>query len=80
MAAVQEKFGAFDYQHAINAMLELQQTGTVEVYVAAFEDLQFQISMYDQGMGDTYFISQFIKGLKPEIRFPVQGQVPPTME
>lgn len=31
-------------------------------------------------MGDTYFISQFIKGLKPEIRDWVQGQVPHTME
>jgi hypothetical protein len=31
-------------------------------------------------MGDTYFISQFIKGLKPEIRYQVQGQVPSTME
>jgi hypothetical protein len=36
--------------------------------------------MYDQGMGDTYFISQFVKGLKPEIRYQVQGQVPATME
>lgn len=36
--------------------------------------------MHNQGMGDTYFISQFIKGLKPEIRYQVQGQVPATME
>jgi hypothetical protein len=31
-------------------------------------------------MGDTYFISQFVKGLKPKIINQVQGQVPATME
>lgn len=31
-------------------------------------------------MGETYFIAQFTKGLKPEIRYVVQGQVPATME
>lgn len=36
--------------------------------------------MHDQRMGDTYFISQFIKGLKPNICYAVQGQVPETME
>lgn len=61
-------------------MLEQKQTGTVEDYATEFESLQYQIEMYDQGMGDTYFISQFIKGLKPEIRYQVQGQVPETME
>lgn len=30
MNAVQAKFGAYDYQHAINSLLELQQTGSVE--------------------------------------------------
>lgn len=80
MAAVQAKFGAYDYQHAVAELLELQQTGSVEEYVSAFEALQFQIVMHDQGMGDTYFISQFIKGLKSDIRYQVQGQVPPTME
>jgi hypothetical protein len=28
--AVEQKFGAYDYQHAIDELLELQQTGTVE--------------------------------------------------
>lgn len=79
IAAVEQKFGAYDYQHAIDDLLELKQTGSVEDYVTAFEALQYQI-MHDEGMGDTYFISQFIKGLKPDIRFSVQGQVPATME
>jgi hypothetical protein len=48
--------------------------------VSEFEALQYQVAMHDLGMADTYFVSQFIKGLKPEIRYPVQGQVPGTME
>ena len=80
MTAVEQKFGAYDYQHAIDELLELHQTGTVEEYVSEFEALQYQVAMHDLGMGDTYFVSQFIKGLKPEIRYPVQGQVPATME
>lgn len=57
MTAVQEKFGAFDYQHAIEELLELHQVDSVEDYVSAFEALQFQISMHDQGMGDTLSLS-----------------------
>lgn len=36
--------------------------------------------MHSGGMPDTYFISQFIRGLKPELRYAVQGQVPHSME
>jgi hypothetical protein len=78
--AVQAKFGAYDHQHAIDDLLELQQLDSVEDYVTAFEALQFQLTMHNQDMGEKYFVSQFIKGLKPEIRYHVQGQVPENME
>jgi hypothetical protein len=80
MQAVQHKFGAYDYKHAVDELLELQQLGSVEDYVTEFEALQFQLTMHDQGMGETYFVSQFIKGLKPEIRYQVQGQVRENMQ
>jgi hypothetical protein len=80
MAAVQQKFGTYEYKHAIDELLELKQIGTVEDYVTTFESLQYQIEMYDQGMGDTYFIAQFIKRRKPEIRYQVHGQVHTTMQ
>lgn len=34
-----KKFGAHDYREAIEELLELKQTDTVEQYVTAFEDL-----------------------------------------
>lgn len=78
--AVEQKFGAYDYQYAIDALLDLKQVGSVEDYAAAFKTLQFQVDMHSGGMPDTYFVSQFIRGLKPDIRYAVQGQVPHSME
>ncbi|WVZ53952.1 hypothetical protein U9M48_004835 [Paspalum notatum var. saurae] len=65
--AVTEKFGIYEYRDALNDLLDLKQTGTVEDYVAAFVDLQYQISLHNMGLDAVYFVSQFIKGLKPEL-------------
>jgi hypothetical protein len=51
--AIQEKFGSFDYKHAIDGLIELQQTGSVRDYVDEFEALKFQITMHDVGMAET---------------------------
>ena len=39
-----QKFDSFDYKHAIDGLIELQQTGSVRDYVDEFEALQFQIT------------------------------------
>jgi hypothetical protein len=52
----------------------------VEEYVTEFEALQFQLTMHNQDMGEKYFVSRFIRGLKPEIRYHVQGHLPKNME
>jgi hypothetical protein len=67
MGKVETKFGAYDYMHALQELLELQQQGSVEDYVAAFESLQFQIEMHNTGYDKMFFITQFTRGLKPEI-------------
>jgi hypothetical protein len=80
MAAVEAKFGAYDYPHALNELLELRQTGSVEEYVSAYESLQFVIEMHNTGYDNMFFITQFTRGLKPEIAVVVQSQLPQTME
>lgn len=80
MNAVETKFGAYDHIHALENLLELQQTGAVDEYVEEFENLQFQIEMHNTGYDKTFFITQFTRGLKPDIGAMVHSQVPQTME
>lgn len=40
----------------------------------------FKISGHNPYYDDTFFVSQFIKGLKYEIRVPVASQIPETLD
>lgn len=66
--AVETKFGAYDYRSALEDLLELKQTSSVEEYTKEFEALRFQVSMHNPGYDEVFFASHFIKGLKEEIR------------
>ncbi|WVZ93178.1 hypothetical protein U9M48_039180 [Paspalum notatum var. saurae] len=68
-AAVLEKFGVYEHGHALHDLLELKKVGTVEEYVDAFETLQYQVSLHNGNMGNLYFVSRFIRGLKPSLNF-----------
>ena len=72
--AVVEKFGASDYRDAMEELLDLTQTSTVEQYATAFENLKYEICMHNEGFGELFFVSQFVKGLKYEIGAVVQSQ------
>jgi hypothetical protein len=78
--AVEEKFGKDDYRKALTELLELKQENTVEEYFREFQELQFQVSMHNEGYDDLFFASQFVNGLKEEIRYTVQSQVPETVD
>jgi len=56
-------------------LLELKQTNSVEDYALAFENLQFEISMHNDGFDDMFFVSQFVKGLKWDINAGVQALI-----
>ncbi|CAN6305637.1 unnamed protein product [Urochloa humidicola] len=79
IAAVEKQFGSYDYRDAMGDLVALSHEGSLEDYISAFEDLQYQVQMYNQGLDEVYFITQFIKGLKSEIAAGVQAQVPETM-
>ncbi|KAM0887617.1 hypothetical protein ACQ4PT_028880 [Festuca glaucescens] len=80
MTAVEEKFGADDHRKYMKQFLALKQKGTVEEYQAQFEQLSYQISMQNPHYDEQFFVSQFIKGLKSDIRSMVEAQVPDTVE
>ena len=67
MTAVEQKFGVPDYRDAMEELLGLKQTSSVEDYALAFENLQFEISMHTDGLDNTFFVSQFVKGLRADI-------------
>lgn len=52
----------------------------MEEYTTAFENLQFEICMHNNGFGDMFFVPQYIKGLKPEIGAMVQSQLPQDVD
>ena len=80
MAAVEQKFGNNDYREALTELLELQQGSTVDQYISQFEDLQYQVTMHNSELGELFFTTQFLRGLKPEIGNVVQAQIPDTLE
>jgi hypothetical protein len=80
IAAVETQFGSYDYRDAISDLVALTQTGSLEVYISAFVDLQYQVSMHNLGLDEVYFVTQFTSGLKPELRASVQAQIPKKMK
>jgi hypothetical protein len=50
--AVVEKFGASDYRDAMEELLDLTQTSTVEQYATVFENLKYEICMHNEGFGE----------------------------
>jgi hypothetical protein len=65
---VEAEFGADDKRRSIKALLALKQSGTVEEYQKEFQSLVYQVSMYNPHYDEQFFISQFVKGLKSELR------------
>jgi hypothetical protein len=80
MSAVLEKFGADDYRKYLKQLLALRQTGTVEEYQLQFESLSYQVSIQNPHYDEQFFVSQFIKGLKNELRASVESHMPETLE
>lgn len=80
MRAVEEKFGADDYRKYLKQLLALKQKGTVEEYQLQFEELSYQIAIQNPHYDEQFYVSHFIRGLKPEIRGAVEAQMPESVE
>lgn len=79
-AEVQEHFGSNDYRSAINELLDLKQTTTVEDYTTQFQSPQYDVSMHGGQYNALFFATQYVRGLKDDIRAVVEPQVPTTIE
>jgi hypothetical protein len=78
--AVEAQFGVHDHRQFMTDLLALKQTGLVSEYCTKFQELVYKLSGHNPYYDDTFFVSQFLKGLKAEIRLPVASQIPETLD
>jgi len=63
-----------------NTGLDLRQTTTVEDYASQFQSLQYDVTMHGGHDDPVFFATQFVKGLREDIRVVVEPQVPTTVD
>jgi hypothetical protein len=80
ITAVEAKFGVHDYRQFMDDLLALKQGGSVTEYCKSFQALVYKISSHNPHYDETFFVSQFLKDLKPEIRLPVASQISKTLD
>ena len=61
-------------------LLQLRQTGTVAEYRRQFDRLVYNIKLYDPSIGGILLVTQFVLGLRDELRVAVEAQLPDTVQ
>lgn len=67
-AALGGKFGREQYQVHLRQFRTLRQTSTVHNYMLQFEDLMHQLLAHNPSFDSVFFTTQFLEGLRHEIR------------
>jgi len=62
ITAVETQFGSFDYRDAIGELIALEQTGSLEDYIVAFQDLRYSVSMHNTGLGNYILLLSLSRG------------------
>ena len=65
---VQEKFGKNKYANYRRQLHALRQTGSVAEYYEHFEQLRPQILLYNSNLDESFFVEEFVSGLRDDIR------------
>jgi hypothetical protein len=73
------KFESDTHRTKTIELLSLRQTRSVEEYHRQFEQLVYHIRLYDTSLSTTMLTTQFIMGLKEELRLPVEMQLPDSV-
>lgn len=78
--AVNSKFGRDPYQHHLEELENLKQTGCVEEYHNKFEELMHLVLVYNRGYDETFFVTRFVGGLKADIKLAIKLHKPRTVD
>ncbi|XP_044422689.1 uncharacterized protein [Triticum aestivum] len=79
IAAVVDEFGQEEYEGQMSKLLQLKQTGSVPEYKAAFESCMYHLLSLDESLSNRRFVSQFVFGLRDELRAAVRLQAPSSV-
>lgn len=74
--AIFAEFEIHTARFKMDELLLLSQTGTVSEYRTKFAQLVYYLRLYDPTLSTSFLLSQFVKGLKEELRFSVLAQLP----
>ena len=76
---IESEFGQGEFESHMTHLLQLKQQGTVTEYKSAFETAMYHLIALDPSLNSKFFISQFVLGLKDEIRAAVRLQAPTSV-
>lgn len=77
--AVIDHFDRDQYKIQLRQLQLLRQTASVAEYQCKFEELSHSILLYNPSYDDTFFVTQFLGGLKEEIRAAIALHRPKTV-
>jgi hypothetical protein len=78
--AVNGKFGRDKYQQHLEELENLKQCGSVDEYYVKFEELMHRVLVYNRSYDETFFITKFVGGLKPEVKIAIKLHKPRTVD
>jgi hypothetical protein len=74
-----EEFGQDEYDGQMSKLMQLKQTSTVSEYRHTFEDCMYHLLAVDESLSTRWFVSQFVFGLRDDIRAAVRLQAPTSI-
>jgi len=77
--SVLSEFEVNTHRDKMMELLTLKQVDSVADYKKQFEQLVYHIKLFDKTVSETLLVSQFVLGLKDELRPTVEMQLPDTM-
>src|SRR3954469_21012012 len=72
--ALKEEFGPDEFAVQMHQHLQLRQLGTVVDYRLQFDKFMYQQLAFDPSLSTKFFVTQFVLGLKQELRAFVRAQ------
>ena len=77
--AVIEEFGPDEFEGQMHKLLQLRQTASVAEYRQQFESYMYHLIALAPSLSSKFFVTQFVLGLKDELRAAVRIQAPTSI-